>query len=381
MADADGASERSKRPRRAIQHPGDAASSTGRNVGDVSDDAATRPTPAERESALAMIAALKAAPLDPPLLASSVAADRCVNMVAAAMSLRCGETFANMTAAMRTFGKSSSKPSELQSWMDKLALLAAHERVGAILTTIEQGIVDALERARQSAEVERAIMAAREEEEARAKAERERAAAATRPDFLGYYERMELWGALDEALKELHMQVDPRISDVKALAEHLAEQNAASKHHWDRPGVGDDWETTWRKSAKRDLIQTALRGVPEYEPFTERAMHHTLCGVCSQKTLCDHKLTALCDAWTRMKAERDARARIAQLRSQESLPTARWTGPWAEDTPALRFDPRSDPFQWYDRLRELGLSSGTLASVYAEDKIVRMTGRDRRHSV
>jgi hypothetical protein len=89
---------------------------------------------------LATIDALKAARVEPQLLARTVAAEKCVRMVAAAHAWRCGERFSSPHAAMLAFHVASTNPkaSELRNWETKLARLAAYESAGANLTIAEQ---------------------------------------------------------------------------------------------------------------------------------------------------------------------------------------------------------------------------------------------------
>ena len=101
MGDEQGLDGRSKRARRPAQLALGAGSSSRDGAGD-------RPTSAERERALASIDAMKKADVEPSLLARTVAAEKCVRMVAAAHAWRCGERFDNPSAAMQAFGALST---------------------------------------------------------------------------------------------------------------------------------------------------------------------------------------------------------------------------------------------------------------------------------
>ena len=136
-------------------------------------------------------------------------------------------------------------------------------------------------------------------------------AQAKRPYFLSGDERYELRRIRDEALDYMHTYVEPTPGELKARAAQLAEHYAEHKHMWEAPGhVGPDWETTWRNSARDGLIERQLRAVPEWECFTSR-FSGKRCDVCSNSE-CDHKLQEMCEAWQRLEAEREERARLAR---------------------------------------------------------------------
>ena len=63
------------------------------------------------------------------------------------------------------------------------------------------------------------------------------------------------------------------------------------KYLWDRPGVGDDWESTWRSEAWRHLIEQGLRDAGLHR-YTRQYQTNMACDVCSQKDLCEHKMKA-----------------------------------------------------------------------------------------
>ena len=258
---------------------------------------------------------MKAAPFEPPLVGPCVAASKCVNMVAAAMAWRCGETFSDRTAAMKAFAvKNCSKPSELQPWMDKLARLATHQRVGAQLTTFEQPIFDA-----RQAQLEQEQQQERERQREAAEAADKKHAEwrqlieATTQQRVAEQRATELKQQRDSSRRKveaacdaaLAVKVAPSPADVRALADQLAHDDNVLVDPVNcrcREGTtmkdflgAPEWEKNCREKATRILVDNELRAVG-LDALTLEYWKQP-CAICDQRGLqCDHKLAAAVEA-------------------------------------------------------------------------------------
>jgi len=264
MTDQDEPLGRGKRARRTVEEPTDAGSSRERPQTSASAAAvAARPTEAERQHAMATVAAMKAAPLDPPLLGPKVAVSRCVPMLSAAMALRCGEAFPDWTSAMHAFGvKNCSKPSDLQIWLDKLARLAEYE--GAALTAVERALVD------ERGAAQAAALAAAERARAAKQAHEQEHAA-----LLREYEAHQRLAML-KCSRVSAAAVQQCVEELKALPYNSCEY--VQEHLWGRPGTRDEWEAMHRSNAETQLQHRAVEA--RFEPLSLRFEHRSPCAQC-----------------------------------------------------------------------------------------------------
>lgn len=123
-----------KRPRTSSTDRDDVASSSSSLK-----KTTERPTPCEKDVAVASIRAMKAAAIISPTVPES----KSIATVAAAQATRRGESFASASNCLSTFGAGGSKPQQLHDWIAKLEKLAVHEGHGEKqLTTAEQLLAD-----------------------------------------------------------------------------------------------------------------------------------------------------------------------------------------------------------------------------------------------